>query len=618
MKTHSRNRISRLIFILSAIAIISNRFLLPRFDAHDVLAILSWDVFGYYLYLPAFFIHHDLGIRDFTWVQQILDTYHPTVGFYQAYAGPAGAYVMKYPMGMAILYSPFYFLAQVIVQFTGYSHDGFTLPYQLCISIGGLFYTLLGLWFMRKVMLRFFSDGVTAFTMVIMVAGTNYFQLTAFDGAMPHNYLFTLFAIILWLTISWHENPGWIPAVLLGALCGLSVLVRPTAIVIVLVPLLWGVWGVSGWREKIMIIKHHFMQVFAMVVVMVLVAGLQLLYWKIYAGSWFYYSYEKGEQLEWIAPYLREVLFSYRKGWLLYTPVMFFAIIGFWPLIAHYRAIFLSIALFFFAHLLIVASWPTWWYGGSFSQRSMMEAYMILAFPMGAFITWLTRQQVLAKIALFGILFMLLFFNIFQTWQYMNFILEPSRMTKAYYWAVFGKTSVRESDRLLLLPSDINDERDYLKDETGFTSRQLALYDFESGDHQAPAISRDTAHGGLYSLKMSKSLEFSPGINLPYQDISKKDFAWLRASAWVYFTCKPEEALCGLVITCNQSGKAYKYRMVELEKQNLKPGTWNQVTMDYMTPFLDDKASNVQAYFWYRGDRQIWVDDFDIRVFEPK
>ena len=36
--------------------------------------ILSWDTFGYHLYLPATLIHHDPGVRDVTWVHEAIDT----------------------------------------------------------------------------------------------------------------------------------------------------------------------------------------------------------------------------------------------------------------------------------------------------------------------------------------------------------------------------------------------------------------------------------------------------------------------------------------------------------------------------------------------------------------
>ncbi len=617
MKNTSQQRISIAVFGLISVVIIFNRLLLPRFNTHDVISILSWDVFGYYLYLPATFIHHDLGIRNFAWVQQILDTYHPTIGFYQAYLGPGGEYVMKYPMGMAILYSPFYFCGQVLAHLTGYSPDGFTLPYQLSIACGGLVYTVIGLWFLRRILLRFFTDGVVAMTMVLLVFGTNYFELTAFDGTMPHNYLFTLFALIVWFTIRWHEDQQWRYLLYIGLLCGLATLIRPTAIVIVLVPLLWG-FSTGTWRDKLSLARRNIAPIVAAAALMMLVVGLQMLYWKLHSGRWIYYSYEKGEKLEWIAPFLKNFLFSYKKGWLVYTPLMLFAVAGFWPLFVKFRTIFPAVFLFFTVHLLIAASWPTWWYGGSLGQRSMMEAYLLLAFPLAALVQLIWKQAEAVRWPLFAVMMLLVLLSLFQTWQYMHFIIDASRMSKAYYWRMFGKTTVNANDRLYLEPSGIIDEREYLQDPEHYTSRTLALYDFEKPDPGNPGnYCADTANTGHYSLRMGRKLEFSPGINLPYKDVAKRDFAWIRATASVYFTCKPEDVACSLVITCNQKGKAYKYRLLEVGRANLKPGSWNKVSIDYMTPFFDDKNQTVQVYFWNRGERQVLIDDFEITVFDP-
>ncbi len=36
--------------------------------------VLAWDVFGYYLYLPAAFIHNDIALRDRTWTDRVMTT----------------------------------------------------------------------------------------------------------------------------------------------------------------------------------------------------------------------------------------------------------------------------------------------------------------------------------------------------------------------------------------------------------------------------------------------------------------------------------------------------------------------------------------------------------------
>lgn len=73
--------------------------------------ILSWDVFGYYLYLPFKFIYNDLGLRNMDVVHSIIEKYNNTATFYQAVQMPEGHYVMKYPMGLSFIYDPSFLLA---------------------------------------------------------------------------------------------------------------------------------------------------------------------------------------------------------------------------------------------------------------------------------------------------------------------------------------------------------------------------------------------------------------------------------------------------------------------------------------------------------------------------
>ena len=67
---------------------------------------LTWDVFGYYLYLPAAFIYKD--IKKMEWVPDILDKYKPTGNLYQLHKLPNGNQVGKYFLGLSVLYSPFF------------------------------------------------------------------------------------------------------------------------------------------------------------------------------------------------------------------------------------------------------------------------------------------------------------------------------------------------------------------------------------------------------------------------------------------------------------------------------------------------------------------------------
>jgi len=91
--------------------------------------------FGYYLYLPFTFIYNDLGLQHKEILDQLISQYNLTSGFYQATISPVNNWVMKYSMGMAVYYSPGFFVAHVIALFTDYPADGFSEPYQWALII---------------------------------------------------------------------------------------------------------------------------------------------------------------------------------------------------------------------------------------------------------------------------------------------------------------------------------------------------------------------------------------------------------------------------------------------------------------------------------------------------
>ncbi|TSA30655.1 MAG: hypothetical protein D4R67_00060 [Bacteroidetes bacterium] len=617
MKKRGRG-ISLISFFLLAVCVVYGRFLLPRWLTYDHLSILSWDVFGYYLYLPAQFIYHDIGITDFSWLQKILDQYAPTIGFYQAYPGPTGEYIMKYPMGMAILFAPFFFLAHLLAGPLGFPTDGFSLPYQVSVALGCVLYGIIGLWFLRKILLRYFSEVVTTIVMILLVLGTNYFQLTAYDSAMVHNSLFTVYTLIIWFTIRWHDHPKWNNAILIGLFVGLAALIRPTEIISALIPLLWGIYNKETLRKKWELISGFRFQVSGMIIVVFLVGFLQLIYWKIHAGKFVYYSYEEGETLKFLAPYIMFVLFSWKKGWLIYAPMMVFPLAGFIFLFRQKREIFWATFLFFAVNLLIISSWTTWWYGGSLGQRSLMQSYAVMVLPFGACIAWLLKRRWWVKGSFAVIALFFIWLNLFQTWQYMTWIIDPSRMTRKYYMSIFGKTSVPEGAHRYLEQAE-NFDREVLDDGKEYEIRSLAFFNFEwDGADQDVHITSDAAKSGIHALRMDSTIEFSPGMKMAYSQVAPRDGSWIRFRVSIFPLAGMNETPANLVMTMSNKKGNYKYKTIALEDEDLVPGAWNEVTMDYELPYVQDPDDLIAVYIWNRGKETFYTDDIKIDLYEPR
>src|ERR1043166_2290030 len=204
--TQDKNRISLIIALVITILVLYCHFSLPKYAYDGYTKEMNWDILSYYFYLPITFLHNDLGLKDYSYVQHLFDQYHFSPTFYQASKCDNGNYVMMYTMGLAMLESPFFLIGHVWAKLGGYPTDGFSFPYQFCVSTGMMIYLLIGIFLLRKILLRFFSDRTTGITMLLLLVGTNYFREIVDYNLGPHAILFSLYCLLIWNTIKWHEE----------------------------------------------------------------------------------------------------------------------------------------------------------------------------------------------------------------------------------------------------------------------------------------------------------------------------------------------------------------------------------------------------------------------------
>ncbi len=577
-------------------------------------SILSWDIFGYYLYLPLQFIYHDLGIKDITIIDKIIDKYHNTSTFYQALHLPNGNWVMKYPMGMAVLYSPFFAIGHLVASLAGFEKDGFSVPYQLSLLYGSFLYTLLGLYFLRKSLLKLFDEITTATLLIIIVLGTNSLIHLSIhgQGLMSHNYLFFLFALILWLTLKWHETHEQKFTFGLGIAIGLAALSRPTELLVVLIPLLW---NISGFRlsERFYHLLHYSKQYLLMLGLVAIIGSIQLIYWKLMTGKFLFNSYggNAGEGMEFFHPFLVEVLFSFRKGWLLYTPLMTLSLIGFYPLYYKNRTIFPAILLFFLLSFYVIASWTCWWYADCYSQRALIPMYVFLAIPMGYAIKKLNEFKKYLRLINYLFIFILLMFNVFQTWQYLNGLIHPTRMTRSAYESTLFKTKIPSGFNKMLLV-DRNTDPEKLIHEGNFTSRQIDFQDFENSGSQ---ISDNFYESKAFVL--STEQPFSPKFEIAFKDLTKHYFAIVLLEADLLNTADPNQNPVLLGMNLEHNEYAYYERITTFDAKNSKAKGWSKVKMYYLTPEVRRPEDRFQTNFYLKGNQPVYLDNIKIILFEP-
>lgn len=582
---------------------------------------IAWDVFGYYLYLPLTFIYHDLGMKNIDVIQAIIAKYNSTATFYQAYQVDGGLWLDKYPMGMAILYLPSFLIGHIIALMGGFPTDGFSRPYQLSLHFGSLVYSMIGVVFTRKVLRKFFSENITFITLILIILGTNYFHNAGYSNTMSHNYIFTIYAIMLYYIIKWHESYKTKHIFIVAVMAGLAILSRPSEAVCLFIPLLWGVYDKQSLQKKFILLLSKWKQI-ALFGVLVFMIGLpQLLYWKWITGKYLYMSYNNpGEGFEFLNPYITQVLFSFRKGWYIYTPMMLLATFGLYSVYKLKKEIFWPLFVFFILNLFVVSSWSCWWYADSFGQRALVQSMVFMAIPLGFFIQRAVLGTMFRKVITVLLCCFFLFLNIFQTWQINDGIIHTSRMTCKYYWKVFLKTKTNEDNLKYLLVNRSYDGVEKMPDVSNFTHTKLAIFDYEDTTETEFSACRDSSlsYSGRYSLRIDTANIYSPAYKRTFQSLTDKEYAWVRISAFVYPTTDFKSNPASMVATFMHNGWNYKYTINDLDKANLELNKWNKVSLDYMTPEARRKTDILNVYFWLRGKNAFYIDDMRIDLYEPQ
>lgn len=404
--------------------------------APEPRTVINHDVTNYYCYLPAAFIYKDLSFNF------IKDEYHNFGGKNMFWPVPVegkeNAYVIKMSMGMSYLYLPFFLMAHTYTKhYSDYPADGYSPPYEFFIILSCIFYLILGFYFLRKLLLLFFKDGVVAVVLLLTIFGTNLYYYASSEPGMSHAFSFSLFAIFAYLSVKWIDKKSWKQAVGIGLIGGLIVLIRPVNILVFLFPLLVKIESWDDFKQRLTWFVEEYKQILIIALGGFLMILPQLIFWKVNSGSWVYYSYTD-EHFFFNDPHILDGLFSYRKGWLLYTPIMIFPIIGIIMSYFRRKELFWPLAIYLPLHIYIIYSWWCWWYGGSFGSRPMIEAYALLALPLGVWVNWV-REHVTGIVNFSIIAVLLVSLNLFQTARYRYGSIHFDGMTEEAYWLNFGK-----------------------------------------------------------------------------------------------------------------------------------------------------------------------------------
>jgi len=295
----------------------------PWLNAEKKDALINWDVTSYYSYLPAIFIHKDL---KFEFLNNSKINYVEKHQFWPETA-PNGNKVIKTTMGMSVLYFPFFVISHIYSLINDkVVANGFSKPYEIGLTFSSIFYMMIGLFFLAKVLKSLYEDKKVSILLFLVLLGTNLFYYATTEPCMSHVYTFSLASIFMYITMKIYLKNSLKFFIFLGLITGLLFLVRPTNILFVLAFLLYKIECFSAIKKRLYWFIQHYKELIIATVTALLIGSVQFLYWKWATGNWFFNSYV-GERFYFNQPRILEFLFSYRKGWLVYTPIFFISLL---------------------------------------------------------------------------------------------------------------------------------------------------------------------------------------------------------------------------------------------------------------------------------------------------
>lgn len=546
------------------------------------------DAMHYYGYLPAVLLHQDMR---FTYLDTLTAESAKGMHFMFDTTGD-GERHFKMWVGEAVMLSPFFLLGHAMASANGEMLHGYGPSYYWALALGAWVYLGLGLLCIRSVLRKLeFEEHVVAATLLLLGLGTNLLYYSSIEMAMSHVYSFFLFALFFWLLLRGQEKLRPLRSIVLGIVVGLIVLTRPTNLLIVLVALLWGVHSLTTLQARLRSLRANYRLIALSALSAGVVLSIQPILWHWGTGHWFIHSYGD-ETFFWTDPQFGKVLFSYRKGWFIYTPLMVLCLPGLilgWRKFGSYQ---FPLGVFLLLNIYVVSSWWCWWYGGSLGHRAFIESYALLSVPLAISLSYLLRKwwTVLTCAVLGGAIT----FNIRIHDRYEAGILHPDSMSREAFWIMLGTEKVESSYWSLMdVPSYWNRFIGSTEEEP---FRRALSYEPQAriSSEEFPCLMLDTAAADYFPGKERTTLILDAHVEC--SDSLEKE----------------NDLMVVLSIHNFEKERDYLYRTLPLS--TFARDVQGRIHLYHREDisFLSDGAARVKVYLWNPKLRRVKVNEYGV------
>lgn len=413
---------NHIIFISTLLAITISWFFVWKYSP-STPDFMGGDAKDYYSGLISTFITHDLANQTGNdWF--LLKTSSGTINVH--------------PIGVSVVLLPFFALAALFAGLFQFPVDGHSLPFQISTAAAALFYAIIGLIYLRKLLqLHSVGDVISAVILLLVFFGTNLLNYTLSEAGMSHVYSFGFISVFLYHSsrfVSERQNKHLLFSFLI---LGLILLIRPNNVFII--------GSVFIWFKSLSECKQFFKDLFRNkmfytgVLFMAIILSGQVLVWFIQSGSLFQYTY-KADGFYWTNPQLLNMLFGFDGGFFIYTPLCFLFLLGLPAIYKQNRFSFYALLILLLSLFYFFSSYWAYTYFDGLGIRVLVDYYALFSF-IGAklFVSVAGKPFVYNMLMLAAAFFTLV--SLVYTYQANRSILLRAGMTYHKWKYVFLRTA---------------------------------------------------------------------------------------------------------------------------------------------------------------------------------
>lgn len=558
--------------------------------------IITADGLGYYSYLPAKFIYHDSKL-EFKWFNDVYNQYYsynsfnvPDENFMAPYKDRR---INKYYPGLSFLWLPFFIPVHIACKLFHLHANGFSLPYQVAIGFATLVYVCMGLWYLKKLLLKITGSEFISFLIPVAVYyGTNLFSYTIFVGTYSHAYSFTFITMACYFFyLYWNESDKKFTNLLSFILCFLIVIfIRPFNILFVIaLPFL-----ATKFKPIQPVIPTVNLNIKNSSLFVCMIALITYQFALLYnqTGSLFPNTYTN-EKFYFDRPsHVWDVLFSYYAGWMVYVPLAFIACFALFFVRSNTKTLFLFLLL-----AIVVYLYSNWWYY-TIVTRAIVDYTGIVALLLAFLFMQITHRPKIYKSFVLLVIFSVAYFQL-KAFQLRNNILDNNYTYSDYFWRNFF--TLRKVSVFPVYPKTILNQQSYSED-------------FEK--MQNKFVVNEEKKDGSYSFKLCAQNHFTPEWIYKMPDFfGRKGIRKIRTSFWIY----PADDLKKMQLIYkfySAGGKEIHYLPFYMDESFYVKDKWNYLELGCDVLQEIKSTDSMKVFFWNNeGLNKCYLDNVKTEFF---